>query len=213
MVHFRYSVDTRRPWAGLSPLQWASLTGRVHGNVERYLAEEAKTRHGHFVAGLSRGTTRRQRSEATNQLNERLDNPDTRSTLFMPEGYDASRGSGMPVRLGPQPLVENASLRSDTAIAIIAACGLSPALFQQNSDGTAQPEAWRRALHGSFAPLGRLMSKELATKLDAPGLIISFEKLFASDISGRARAWQSLVQSGKTPEETDRVAGLIVDDE
>ena len=35
VIHGRYSVDPARPWAGVSPLAWASLTGRLHASPSR----------------------------------------------------------------------------------------------------------------------------------------------------------------------------------
>ena len=38
-------------------------------------------------------------------------------------------------------------------------------------------------LHGSVSPLGELVAEELAVKLDTPGLNLSFERLYASEIA------------------------------
>ena len=73
------------------------------------------------------------------------------------------------------------------------------------STGTAAREAYRRFLHGTVAPLGRIVARELAEKLDTPGVALNFDALFAADLSGRARAFGSLVQGGM---DIDRAAGL-----
>ena len=72
-------------------------------------------------------------------------------------------------------------------------------------DAAGQRESWRRFLHGSVAPVAALLASELAVKLDVPDLRLSFDSLFSSDLSGRARAFQSLVNGGIS---TDKAAGL-----
>ena len=52
-------------------------------------------------------------------------------------------------------------------------------------DAAGQRESWRRFLHGSVQPLGDLLAGELAVKLDVPGLRLTFDRLMASDLSGR----------------------------
>ena len=65
----------------------------------------------------------------------------------------------------------------------------------QNSDGTAQRESWRRFLHGSVQPLAALVSQELSEKLDVD-ISLDLSRIGASDISGRARSFGSLVKGG-----------------
>ena len=49
VVHGRYSVDPARPWWGVSPLGWATLTGRLHANIEDAIADEAGGTRGHVL--------------------------------------------------------------------------------------------------------------------------------------------------------------------
>ena len=68
-------------------------------------------------------------------------------------------------------------------------------------------------LHGSIAAVAELIASELRAKLDTPDLRLSFDRLFASDIQGRARAYRSMVGTGNGPSipEADarRFAGLL----
>ena len=77
-----------------------------------------------------------------------------------------------------------------------------------SGDASGQRESWRRFLHGSVQPLGDLLAVELADKLAVPGLALRFDRLFASDLSGRARAFGSLVQGGMDKDRAARLAGL-----
>ena len=114
-----------------------------------------------------------------------------------PSDYEAKR-------IGPNPPASLATLRSQSGAQVLAACGVPIELFE-GSSGTGQREAWRRFLHGSVSPLGELVAEELAVKLDTPELELSFDRLYASDLMGRARAFGSLVKAGM---EKDRAAGL-----
>ena len=100
-----------------------------------------------------------------------------------------------------------ATLRTDSAQAVLAACGVSADLFT-HGDSAGQRESWRRFLHGSVQPLGDLLAAELADKLEAPGLRLTFGGLFASDLSGRSRALGSMVQAGVPLEDARALAGL-----
>ena len=62
--------------------------------------------------------------------------------------------------------------------------GIPTELAFERSDGTATREAWRRCLHGTVQPLGRLV--ESAASRVGMNASVSFDALMASDISGRA---------------------------
>ena len=112
-------------------------------------------------------------------------------------------------RLGANPPASLVELRRDVEVSILGACGVPPGLVVSGADGTGQRESWRRFLHGSVQPVARLVEHELSEKLDAP-VTLSFARLGASDISGRARAWRSLVGKDATMPDADarRIAGL-----
>ena len=66
--------------------------------------------------------------------------------------------------------------------------GPPPALFD-DADGTSQRESFRRYLTTVVQPLSRLLERELADKLDAPDVGLSFDGLYAHDLQGRATAF------------------------
>lgn len=57
-------------------------------------------------------------------------------------------------------------------------------------------------------PLAGIIRQELAEKLDAP-IGLNLDRLFAADLSGRARAFQSLVGGGMDPGKAAGLAGLM----
>ena len=57
-------------------------------------------------------------------------------------------------------------------------------------------------------PVSLSVSAELSEKLDTP-IRLSFDRMFASDLSGRARAFQSMVGGGMPVEKAAALAGLM----
>ena len=99
-------------------------------------------------------------------------------------------------------------IRAGAFNAVLAACGTPPALFD-DSDGTSQRESFRRYLTTVVQPLSRLLERELADKLDAPDVGLSFEGLYAHDLQGRATAFQKLIAGGLPVQEALVTSGLI----
>ena len=81
----------------------------------------------------------------------------------------------------------------------------------ESSEGTGAREAFRRFLHATIAPASRLVELELSAKLDQD-VRLSFESLFAPNLSGRARAFQSLVGGGMDVAKTAALSGLTLSD-
>ena len=95
-------------------------------------------------------------------------------------------------------------------MSILSACGI-PVDLVSKSEGTASREAFRRFLHTSIDPVARLVAQELSEKLETD-VTLDLSSLHASDVQGRARAFQSLVGGGMPIAEAAAVTGLIGDD-
>ena len=85
------------------------------------------------------------------------------------------------------------------------------ALFGEGN-AAATREAWRLALFGVLSPLGKLVESDLKAKLE-DSVTLSWQELRASDLSGRARAFQSMVGGGIDVEKAISIAGLMVEDD
>ena len=110
-------------------------------------------------------------------------------------------------RIGPAPPTALVSLHGAAAAEVLGACGVPVSLFtSDNSQG--QREAFRRYLHSTVQPLASLVAAELSAKMDAD-VSLGFDRLFAADLSGRARAFQSLVGGGMDPGKAAGLAGLM----
>ena len=113
-------------------------------------------------------------------------------------------------RFGAEPPASLVDLVDVSSREIYAACGFNSALWG-GSQAASVREAWRLALFGVLSPLGRLVEAELKDKLDDE-VSLSWQELRASDLSGRARAFQSMVGGGMDISKAIAVAGLMVED-
>ena len=204
VVHGRYSFDPARPWFGIGPLGWSTLTGRLHGAVEDALADEASGTRGH-VLPMPQGPDAGDEVDADGnpvdpQAGLRADIKALRGKTVLVETTSAGWGEGagaaprhdwQPQRLGAAPPAPLVDLRTESARSVLAACGVPAALFEAGGDAAGKREAWRILLHGAVQPVADLLAVELGAKLDAPDLRLGFDRLFASDLQGRARAYQS----------------------
>ena len=63
-------------------------------------------------------------------------------------------------------------------------------------------------MHATIQPLARIVAEELSAKFETE-IGLSFDTLFAADLSGRARAFQSLVGGGMDATKAAGLAGLM----
>lgn len=211
VLHFRYGVSPREPWRGVSPLRRASETSGMLGNVERRLREEMGGVVGHVIPTPSANP-----NDEYSDLKDHLKNLAGNFALVpsMTDGgwSDPGRGNSPKSdwgvqRIGTNPPQTIDMLRSNAAVHVLAACGV-PLTLLERSDGTAMREAWRQFLHGSVVPVAQCVEEELAHKLNVR-VALNFDSLFASDLSGRARAFQSMVGGGMDVEKAATLAGLM----
>lgn len=211
VLHFRLNSPALHPERGRSPWVLASLTAATAAGMERMLGAEASANHGYVVpaplAGLS--------VEDSSALRDDLRTLKGR-TAMVPgmEGFGDTRPGGthanwVPRRLGMVGDKPLADLRSDAAQSIVAASGVPVELVTQHGDGTGRREAWRQFLHGTIAPVASILSAEMSAKLETP-VSMGFDLLFASDIQGRGRAFQSLRAGGLSIADAAAATGVQI---
>lgn len=219
VLHFMMGRDPSQPWKGQAPLERAGTTRKLANLLETRLGEETAAQVGNIIA-LPRDPGQRQRADGT--AYDPLE--DTRKALSSIRGktvlmettasgwgegrFAAPRNDWKPQRIGPDPPSSLNELRKEVTRLVLAALGVPPTLLQDAADGTAQRESWRRFLHGTIQPIANLVAEELSVKLDED-VKIDFSELFASDLSGRARAFQSMVQGGMDAAKAAALAGLM----
>ena len=209
VLHFRYAVDASTPWRGNGPVQVAALAGRLSAETVNALASESGGPVGRLLGIPVDG------EDATVQgLKADIKNAAGRVAL-LETGDWGNAGGDTKVdlkteRFGAEPPASMVELVSVASREIYAACGFNAALWG-GSQAAAVREAWRLCLFGVLSPLGRLVEAELQDKLEDT-VTLSWQELRASDLSGRARAFQSMVGGGMAVAEAVSVAGLMVED-
>ena len=210
VLNLMYSYEAERPWVGIGPLGHAATTRSLLGRIESRLAEEMGQPVGSVLPVPD--------VNASAQLQTDLRALQGELTLVqhMTAGWgDPSQATGQrqpdwtPRRLGGNPPDSLRALRAEVSRAVLAASGV-PVSLLGDSAGNEAREGWRQFLLGTLAPLGRIIGPALAEGLDAEGLEFDWERVGASDITGRARAFQSLVGGGMDVEKAAAMSGLMV---
>lgn len=206
VIHVQYSFDNREPWRGQSPLAVARLAGRLSAETAAALADESSGPRGSFLSVPIDGA-----DPAIAAM--KADVKTAKGSMLFGQGgdWDAGTSGGGAYwaarRFGPEPGAALVELFKVASEEVYAACGLA-GLFTSD-DAAGAREAYRRALHGTVAPLGRLVADELTRKLDEP-ISLDWMELRAGDIAGRARAFQSLVGAGMDIAKAAALSGLML---
>ena len=213
VVHVRYLTDPIRPWAGVGPLQAARIAGRLSAEVGNALADAESGPRGSLLPLPVDGEdpTVETLKADIRTLRGRLAFVESTQTMHAGAPGSAPRSDWKTERIGANPPAGEVSLLERSFVEVLAACGVPPGLFGQG-DGTGQRESFRRFLHATLQPLAALVADELSAKMGAP-LALNLDRLFASDLAGRARAFQSMVGAGMDPGKAAGLAGLMESDE
>ena len=209
VLHFTYSRDPERPWRGNGPLQVAQLAGRLSAETAASLADDSSLPRGALLPIPTDG-----QDDTVEDLRADLA---TKGKLHLVQGGDwnagaeGGRASWVARRFGADPPGALVELNKQAFNEVLAACGLSPALFDASA-AAASREAYRQALHATIAPLGKLVAHELSVKLEQ-AITLDWAELRAGDIAGRARAFQSMVGAGMDAAKAAALSGLMVADE
>ena len=207
--HFKYASDSARPWRGNGPIDVATLAGRLSAETVNQLADESSGPVGRLLGIPADG------DDGTVQaLKEDISKAKGRVALLEAGDWDAAGSATVslePKRFGAEPPQSLVNLHELATREIIAACGFNPSLFQVGP-AAAIREAWRLALFGVLSPLGRKVERELQDKLEDT-VTLSWQELRASDLSGRARAFQSMVGGGMDVVKAVAIAGLMTPEE
>ena len=217
VIFVQWGSPTARPYHGLGPAAWAAETARLNANAERSLANEA----GGPVAALvpvPEGQDSGSDDDDDPLAALRKDIGDAKGRALLVEttasGYGEGRANAPardwdPRYLHPSPTDSMVKLADSAFGRVLAACGASPALFD-DSDGTSKREALRQYHLGTVQPLARILERELSDKFGEP-VRLRFD-LYNVDLAGRAQAFQKLVAGGVAVNEALMTAGLLADD-
>ena len=204
MLHFRIDVDTARPWAGVSPFTRSAVTRGILCEVERSLRDEHRSPVGTVIAIPATDSTSELAADIA-ALAGRVVLGETTAGGWSEGRSAAPAGDWRPQRIGPMPAQFTIQTRLDTERSLMGAAGVPVALVNPEA-GTDSRESWRRFLHGTLSPVARLVSAELERVGLSGGL--SFNRLGASDLAGRSRAYKQLTEAGMDAAEVRRICGF-----
>ena len=207
VLHFRYACDPARPWRGNSPIQIANLAGRLSSETVNQLADESSGPVGALLGIPADGD-----DESVASLKADIANAKGRTALLETGDWDNAGTARVELgtkRFGADPPESMVKLLEVSSREVWSACGFNASLFEGNQ-AAAVREAWRLALFGVLSPLGRIVQTELRAKLG--DVTLDWSELRASDLSGRARAFQSMVGGGMPVADAVAIAGLMVED-
>ena len=202
VLHFRYASSPSQPWLGISPIDSAKQSAALLATLEQCLVDESGGVRGYLIS-ISHGVTDDQVAGIKKDLAQ-LHGDTTLVSPARPTQGQTITKEWEPQRVGPN-WPDSINKAFDAAKnQLMLALGVPLDLIDSN-EASASREAWRRFLFGSLTPLALKVAEELTVKLDQE-VSFSFDNLQASDIQGRARAFQSLTSHG------DNASSMPLDD-
>lgn len=209
VLHPRYQADPERPWRGVGPVESAALAGRLSAELANALADEASGTRGHVLPIPVDGedpTVQKLKADLRTLRGQTALVESQSTGNWTADNRQVRAGGWEPHRLGANPPEPVVDLHTAATREIWSACGFPAALFSA-ADGTASREAWRQVLHGVLSPLGTLVAEEVSAKTGVT-VQLTWSEIRASDITGRSRAFASLVEAGASFDSAAVVAGL-----
>ena len=203
VFHPRIGCRIEAPWKGRSPLEDASGTRQFLELLESRMADEAGMPVGAIVP--------------VPKPNDDLaaDVAGLRGRVLLGETMAGGWGAGDSARayrdwearrVGPDIPSANVELWRRVQGAVLSAAGVPADLAGETGAGAGFRESWRRFLHSTIAPIGMVVQAELERLGETA--TCTFDRLFASDLQGRARAMGSMVQAGISPASAARICGF-----
>jgi len=204
VLHARYAVD-RISGRGVSPINCSPRFRKLLRQTEVTVEYETRGSVGYLVPTPAEGEDLTNLTAKIKELKGRGMLVETMAGGWGDRG-NAPLGDYDQKRVGPMVPAEMQQLYQDTQRAALAVYGVPvPIVFP--TDAASMREGWRIFLHSTIEPLARIV---VAAARNAGLLIeINFDRLMASDVTGRARAFNSLVSGGMDVEEAATISGLL----
>ena len=205
IIHIIYGASSQTPWQGCSPIDAPSTTSQLAAVLEDRLNQEAGTVTG-FVLPLPAAANTPQLRSDLGTLEGSLAPVESVSTNY-DTGGRAPMSDWKSCRLGAMIPDSSINLRKEVNAVLLAACGIQPTLIDARSESNALREAYRIFLHATISPVAKLIEEELSRKLENE-IMLDFSSMFAADIQGRSRGFNSLTSGGMSPENAARICGF-----
>ena len=207
ILHLVYARSPVSPWKGISPIQASATTRNLLDNLELRLAQETGAAVGELIPVPNVKTTGQLQTDIR-AMKGGVALVETTAQSWGAGQVSSPTGDYQIRRIGANPPVTLPRTTQTSGGKLLAACGL-PVTLLGGGDGTASREGFRQFLHGTVMPVSIDLAHVIAKQFDT-SISFSFDRLFASDLSGRARAFQSMVNGGLDVSKAAALAGLMV---
>ena len=219
VFHARYATEAHSPARGVSPLQYASLTGTLAANLETALGYEAGGAVAQLIALPSGFAGSDPDADAAHSLTTAIRGAKGRTLL--PETTADGYGDGAakpprrdwdPARLGAAPPMGLVTLRQHVENSVLGCFGVGSPLGPGGiTDGTAAREAARRLWTLTIQPLAARIAEELTRVLERPVSLDFGRPSGMADLAARARAVGGLTKAGLSTADALFLAGWADD--
>ena len=208
VFHPMYAID-RVSMRGLSPIGGATRIRDLLRQSESGIEQESTASSGYFLPTPLKGDKLTGFGAAIKNLKGKMGLVETTAGGWG-DKQNAPKSDYEQRRFGFDPSMNALAAYKDAHIKALAVMGV-PAAVVEPTDAASMREGWRILLHSLLQPLAAItVSASASADMD---IDIRFDKLMASDISGRARAFGSLLANGEGLEVEDaaRIAGLDIE--
>lgn len=207
VLHLTYSTRPEHPWQGISPITAGLTTKKLLDNLENRLAQETSASVGTLIPVPN--------VQSSAGLQRDIQGLDGRTVLV--ESVAATKwgqGAGatgfseyVTRRVGANPPEVLVALRRQVEESILSAAGIPQSVLTPGQ-GTAAREGFRQFLHAVIQPIALEIAGQIGARFETD-VSFNFDRLMASDLSGRARAFQSMVGGGMDVSKAAALAGLM----
>ena len=194
------------PFTASGPLQFASITAAAASNSEQAIAHESATPVSNLVEVPADGWSDVELAEAKKSIMNAKGRLFFTDVLKVGDKAIEPDSSWRQRHIGPMPDSTLAQVATDSFNRVLAACGLSPSLFEGGSNSQGQRESARRAHLNLILPVTKMVEHELKMKL-SDSISIEHDHYF-SDMVGRSQVVSKLVTAGVSLEIAMSAVGL-----
>ena len=218
LVWITWGASPQRPFAGVGPTSFASITAKLLAETERSLRDESGGPLAQILP-IPRNDAAYPDADPDEDTADplaglRSDIKKARGRALLTETVAAGWGEGKASapqadwtarRLGPAPPEAMVQLRRQSFDAVLSSCGVPPSMFTDGA-GTGQREAVRRWHQNLCLPLAKILEQELREKLEVD-IRLTLDG-YARDLVGRSQVVSRLVGAGVNLDTALMAAGI-----
>ena len=205
VLNFRLRPDPRTPWRGTASIQASNTTATLLSKMETQLTSEAAFKPARILAA---GLAKEQRTDV-------MDSITSGGIISFPQARTGSDSKAVHTgEVGGSYSTAGVELFGQLSAVICTTLGCPADLIQATGSDTSSKESFRRFALSTITPLLQIVMDEW-TRLVSQPMTFDLQRLRAADsvsisraIGSKAKAVQSLVQSGMDLQEALSVVGI-----